>query len=213
MERLIDMAQWDESPLVRATAVSALGRYVLLGEYGDLPEEQASRLQDVIIGILTNLDEDEDVRRRALESISNSSHEIVPEVIQEGYDSSNPKMKASAIFAMGKSCDPIWGEVILREVSSSDPELRYEAAKSAGELELDDAVPSLVRLALDDERDIKEVAIWSLGEIGGREARRVLSALAQDAEEDGDESLLEAIEDAIGNATPVGDDLELDDPA
>jgi len=211
MSRLIDIAQWDEATQVRATAASALGRFILLGEYAEIPEAETTRVQDVVIGILTNTDEETDVRRRALEAIANCGHEIVNEAIQEAYTSPEQKMRVSAVFAMGRSYDPMWREAVLREISSSDPEIRYEAARSAGELELKEAVPYLGRMAVDDEREIQEVAVWSLGEIGGREALRILSALAEDAEETEDNSLLEAVEDAIGGATLVGNDLNFDD--
>jgi HEAT repeat protein len=211
MGRLIELAQWDEAGVVRAAAASALGRFILLGEYGEVSEKDAVRAQDMVISLLTDADEDVDVRRRALEAISNCGHEIVQEAIEEAYASSEPQMKASAIYAMGRAYDDKWHDTVLREITSPDPEFRYEAARAAGELELDEAIPSLGRLALDDDREIKEVAIWSLGEIGGREALRILSALAQDAEEAEDEHLLEAVEDAIGSASLAGDDIELDD--
>jgi hypothetical protein len=56
-------------------------------------------------------------------------------------------------------------------------------------------------LALGDDREIQLVAIWSLGEIGGKESMRVLEFLLGKAEEDEDDDLEEAVEDAIGNAS------------
>lgn len=211
MNRLIDIAQWDESAQVRAAAVGALGRFVLLGEYDEIPQKESTRVQEAVISILTNDDEEIDVRRRALEAIANSAHEIVNEAILEAYHGSEQKMKASSIFAMGRTYDNKWQDIVLREINSDNPEIRYEAARSAGELEITEAVPHLGRLAVDDEREVREVAIWSLGEIAGRESLRILSALAEDAEQAEDESLLEAIEDAIGNASLVGDELDFDD--
>jgi HEAT repeat protein len=212
MKRLMEIAQWDESTAVRAAATSALGRFVLLGEYGEIPSSEAERVQDVVVNILTNDNEEIDVRRRALEAISNSGHEIVDSAIEEAYSGSEPKMRASALYAMGRTYDAdMWGEIVLREIGSDEPEMRYEAARSAGELELKEAVPGLGRIATEDERENKEVAIWSLGEIGGREAIRILSALVEDAEENEDDVLLESIEDAIGNASLVGDELSFDD--
>jgi HEAT repeat protein len=207
MNRLVDLAQWDEATQVRAAAVSALGRFILLGEYDEIPQNESTRIQDIVINILSNDNEDVDVRRRALEAIANSGHEIVHEAILEAYNSSEQKMKVSSVFAMGRTYDNEWQDIVLREITSDDPEMRYEAARSAGELEITESVSYLGRLAVDDEREVKEVAIWSLGEIAGREALRILSALAEDAEEAEDESLLEAIEDAIGSASLVGDEL------
>jgi len=212
MRRLMEIAQWDEAASVRAAATSALGRFVLLGEFSEIPSVDAERVQDVVVNILTNDNEEIDVRRRALEAISNCGHEIVESAIEEAYTGSEQKMRASALYAMGRNYDADkWGVTVLRELGSDDAEMRYEAARSAGELELKEAVRGLGRIATEDERENKEVAIWSLGEIGGREAIRILSALVEDAEENGDDLLVESIEDAIGNASLVGDELNFDD--
>ena len=50
-----------------------------------------------------------------------------------------------------------------------------------------------------------------MGEIGGREALRILSALSEDVDTTDDEDLLEAVEDAIGNATMIGDFIDFED--
>ena len=210
LSRLIDLAENDESPEVRATATSEMGRFILLGEYGDIPEREAIRAQDVAIGLLNDATEDIQVRRRALEAISNSSLEFVSEAIAEAYESDEHLMRVSAVFAMGRSYDQRWTETVLREVRNDDPEIRYEAARAAGELEIEEAVTLLGQIAVADEREIKQVAIWSLGEIGGGQATRLLTALAEDAEEAEDEDLLEAIEDAIGYANMVGSDIDVD---
>lgn len=209
MTRLIEMMQWDEVREVRAAAASALGRFVLLGELDELPEYAVNTVHEAVVNVLTNLDEDIDVRRRALEAISNSSLEIVDEAIQEAYSGDERRMQVSAVFAMGRSCDPQWSDFVLRELTSDDPEMRYEAARAAGELEIAEAVPHLTRLGLDSDREIQDMAIWSLGEIGGREALRILNAMAQDAEQNGDRDLREAIDDAIATANLASGSLTL----
>lgn len=209
MNRLIELAQWDDSTVVRAAAMSALGRFILGGELGDLPESETVRAQDIAVQFITSEDEDVDVRRRALEALSNSSHELVSEAIEEAYRGDERKMRVSAVFAMGRSYDEQWKPAVLRELGSNDPEMRYEAARAAGELEIDDSVPALARLAFDGDREIQEVAIWSLGEIGGASALRTLTTLASNAQKDGDKELFEAIEDAILNANIVNGDLEI----
>jgi HEAT repeat protein len=209
MDRLIDMAQFDDAFEVRAAAASALGRFILLGELGDLDESQTIRAQDAAIRILNNLSEDIDVRRRALEAIANSGHEIVDEAIREAYDSPDRRMNASAVFAMGRTYDEQWSPFVLQQLDSDDSEMRYEAARAAGELEIEEAVRALTRLALDDDREVKEVAIWSLGEIGTKEASRFLERLATDAKRHKDAELLEVIEDALGAASMNGGSLYL----
>lgn len=209
MEDLISLAQHDDSREVRAAAASALGRFILAGELGDLPESETVKAQDAVIDTLTDSTEDIDVRRRALESIANCGHEIVEEAIESAYNGDERRMQISAVFAMGRTCDDRWGDIVIHELDSADAEMRYEAARAAGELELQEAIPHLSRLAFDDDVEIKDVAIWSLGEIGGREATRVLNLLANDARARDDLDLLNSIEEALGNAELGGDSLYL----
>lgn len=202
MGKLVEIVQHDSALEVRTAAASALGAFVSLGEYEELPEADFHRMQAALIALWQDDTEHPDVRRRVLESLANCSHEIVPGAIDEAYHSDYPPMRVSAVFAMGRTCDDDrWSEIVMREIESDDMELRYEAARAAGGLALIDAVPLLGVLADEGDREIQQVAIWSLGEIGGGEAKRILSHLAEQAEEDDDEDLLDAIEDAIVNAS------------
>jgi HEAT repeat protein len=120
-------------------------------------------------------------------------------------------MQASAVFAMGRSCDSRWNEAVVQAFESDDPEIRFEATRASGELAIEEALPILARFAQEDDREIKEMAIWSLGEIGGNFPVRVLGSLAEEAADANDLELLEAIEEAIGNASLAGQDMDLDD--
>ncbi len=205
MSHLIDHALRDEAFEVRAAAASALGRFILLGELGELPESETVRAQDAVITLLNNDQEQVEVRRRALEAIANCSHDIVEPAISQAYRSAEHQMQVSALFAMGRSCDnERWSKIVLKEMQSTDAEMRFEAARAAGELELADAVPLLARLVEGSDREIKEVAIWSLGEIGGKKAMRILNRLAEEADDD---EMMSAIEDAMGNASLVDGEL------
>jgi HEAT repeat protein len=207
MRRLIGLVRKDPSPEVRAAAASTLGRFIYEGELGHLPETEIAQAQQAVIEVYNDKAEASSVRRRALEAIANSSHPIVAGAIRESYHSTDPLMHISSLFAMGRSCDSQWADIVLTEIDSADAEVRYEAARAAGELELKKAVPKLARLTLEDDPEILLAAVWSLGEIGGKEAMRVLEALAEKAEEEEDDDLLEAVEDAIGSASLAGDDL------
>lgn len=207
MNELVRLLEWDESAEVRAAAAKSLGAFILQGELGNLPEHSTEHAQSVLINAFNDGDEHESVRRHALEAIANCGHESVPTMIREAYDSAESELVLGAIFAMGRTCDLRWAEIVIRELRSDNPEVVYEAARAAGELELDETIPVLGRLAIHSDREIQEIAIWSLGEIGGRESLRILNALAEDAEESEDDALIESIEDAIGNASIGGDGL------
>lgn len=207
MDLLIALAQNDESADVRAVAASALGRFILLGELGELADTDIMRAEDAMANLWQDVNEPVEVRRRALEALSNCSHTLVPEAIHEAYESGDGLLLASALFAMGRAYNPQWAKYVLRELDNPDPLIRFEAARAAGELEIEDALPNLGRLTQEDDIEIKEVAIWSLGEIGGREALRILEQLAEEAHEAQNDVLIEAIEDSMANASMVGGNL------
>ncbi len=199
LDKVVYMAQWDASDEVRAAALSALGRFILLGEYGKLTEAQRTLAQDTAIQVWNNHSEVASVRRRAMEAIANSSHDAVPEIIEEGYSSHDSRLVVGAVYAMGRSYDSVWAEKVLQEMDNPDPAIRYEAVRASGELAIEEAIPSLGRLALNDDRDIQETAVWAIGEIGGKSAIDLLESLAEQlADEDDDWD--DIFEDAIGNA-------------
>ena len=207
IERLMKLAQDDPFSEVRAAAVKALAMFVLRGELGKLSDDLNTRLQDTVLALHNNLNEDLDVRRRALESIANCGREGVSSLIREAYYADDLPMRVSAVFAMGRSCDEAWLPQIMDELSSDESEMRYEAARAAGELELRPALGRLVELAYEDDREIQEMAIWAMGEIGGKTARQTLTDLAALADSTEDAELADAVAEAQSAALLAGEDL------
>jgi len=207
IERLMDIAQNDPFSEIRASAAAALGQFVLRGELGKLPASLNARLQDTMLALHHNLQEDLDVRRRALEAISNCGREGVHEMIRAAYYADDLPMRVSAVFAMGRSCDEVWAPQILEELSSDYPAMRYEAARAAGELELRPALARLAEMVYEDDREIQEMAVWAIGEIGGKAARSILTQVAALADENGDAELAEAVGEAQSAASLSGEDM------
>jgi HEAT repeat protein len=210
LRRLLDMARRDDSDEVRAEAISAVGRFILLGELGKIGATQAREAQDLAMKLYNDVDEALIVRRRAIEALGNCTRAGVADLIQEAYEMDDVAMKASAVHAMGRSCDQDWADVILDELRSDEPELRYEAARAAGELELKEAIPTLSVLLEDPDREIRENVIWALGEIGGNAARHLLENALERAQLEGDEEISEAIEEALETSSLVGEDMLFD---
>ncbi len=71
--------------------------------------------------------------------------------------------------------------------------MRFEAARASGELEYKVAVPRLIELLEDVDREVQSAAITSLGQIGGKNAREALIALI----EGDDEIAREVAQDAL----------------
>lgn len=221
MNRFVEMARTDISTQVRSEAVQSLGRFVLRGELGELPGSAMKRVFACVRNLLEAEDEPADVRRRALEAISNaSSFEDsfnLNQWIEHAYQSGDEAWRRSAIVAMGRSCDDIWRSHIIQELENDeDTELRLEAIRATAELRISEAVPFLARLLDEAERFEQEAAIVALGEIGGAEALRLLDIAAHTAHDMHDDDMLELIDDALANANlmhggSVFGDLDIED--
>jgi HEAT repeat protein len=195
MEKLLDILENDIAEQARSAAAQSLGRYVLLGELGKYDSAKARLVEEALLLVCDAPEETLEVQRRALEALSYSGRDEVPSLIEDAYHHSEPKMRASALFAMGQSADERWTGYVMASLSDQSPELRYEAVRAAGELEIAEALPRLIELMRDSDREVVEAAIWSVGMVGGASARQALLLFS---EQTYDEALLEMIEDALG---------------
>lgn len=181
---------------VRAASASALGQYLYLGELDELPVKILKEIEVLLLDISQG-NEEEAVRRAALESLGFSSREEVPALIEAAFNSGEVGWRTSALFAMGRSRNEIWNNLVLSMLNNNQPDLRLEAARAAGELEITQAVPVLLEL-LDDPSDIiRDASIWSLSQIGGEGVRDRLGKLFDEAEDDREIDYLESALDNL----------------
>lgn len=193
----------DESAEVREVAARAAGKFALFAELGDLPEAVGGDIFEGLLDVLENTSEPISVRRRALESIAPFQQELVDNYIEDFYYSEEPGVKASALFAMGRNCQSRWLNFLLAELQSSDSEIRFEAARSSGEIGEEEAVPGLLILLDDDDHEVQEAAIMALGKIGGQEARQALQQLSKSH----DSRIKEAVKSALTELETCEDPL------
>ncbi|MBN1992008.1 MAG: HEAT repeat domain-containing protein [Anaerolineae bacterium] len=173
---LLHLLQTDETPLVRATAASALGRFIYLSEIEELDSKETIPIKEALLETIHQAAEDVDVRRRAVESIAFLSEPGVTQIIETAYYDDDTKMQVSAVFAMGRNADRCWHRRVMAELDNENSEIRFEAARACGELEIKEAVVKLVGLLNDPDADqeVQEMAIWALGRIGGSTAQEAL---------------------------------------
>jgi HEAT repeat protein len=203
---LVRLLRDDPSESVRAAAATSLGRFVLLGELEKIEAAPAMMVEDALLGAIYDPHETLEVRRRAVESIAYSGQAQVQDIIEMAYYDDEEKMRISAIFAMGRSADSLWHEMVIAELDNPNPEMRYEAARACGELEASAALPALIYLIeADPDPEVQEMAIWALGRIGGKEARRVLEACCESE----NEALRQAAEEALDELDFLGGHLDL----
>lgn len=178
---LVRLMEGDGNGGVRAEAALALGRFALLFQEGRLRERYFREVELGLRRVIGKTDEIEEVRARAIEAIGAYNDAWVRQAISEAYENGARRLKVSAVHAMGRSCEPRWLPLLVRELNNEEAEIRYEAAVACGLLGDEGAVPHLVKLVSDPDDEVRQASVASLGEIGGREARDALSELKEDA--------------------------------
>ncbi len=203
---------------VRAAAANALGPYVYMGEFERIHAEQLRRVENALLKAYRE-DASELVQRRALESLGYSSREEVPDLLRAAYASQETGWLESALFAMGKSADEQWKDLVLAHLKDENLPVRLQAVHAAGELALEGARASLLRV-LEREFDIADLrreAVWALSQIGGEGVEKALERLLERLDDDED---IELVEEALDQLSFTEDkeffsllDLSLDDSA
>ncbi|MEX2599072.1 MAG: HEAT repeat domain-containing protein, partial [Dehalococcoidia bacterium] len=157
-------------------------------------ERDKMRVYDALMAVLRSDTESVEVRRRALESIAVFPDAAVAEWVVWGYRSDDPLLRQSALFAMGRSSDSQWLEMVREELSSDDAAMRFEAVNAARELAAEEAVPRLAEMVTDSDRQVVMAAVQALGGIGGAKAKKMLRGLAALSQ---DEAVREAAEESL----------------
>ena len=189
----IRMLNEDVSEEVQAAAAKALGKYAMLAELKKLGPYSSSHVSQALLAILKDKNKPLEVWRRALEAAAPLSLPEVKKAITEAYQSCNPNVVNSAIYAMGKNCDSSWLPTLIKEMSSTSADTRFEAAGACGELGDEETVPFLIKLTRDNDADVQQAAIMSLGKIGGNKAKQYLLKCLNSP----DEVVSEAAENAL----------------
>jgi HEAT repeat protein len=194
---LVERLLRDEAASVREAAAVSLGRFILLGELEKIRREPTALAYEALLASCGDAGESTEVRRRALESLSYAGTDQVVRLVTEAFAAQDEKTRASAVFAMGRSGDARWERQVRGELFSPNPEMRYEAARACGELELREAVCDLEELVEDADREVHEAALWALGQIGGDRARVALERYCQSGDEATQAAAAAALEELV----------------
>ncbi len=194
----------DPDAEVRAAAAAGLGKFVYLGEIEEIPADLLHQIEERLL-LLTKSEDEEKVRLSSLEALGYSSREEIPQLIETAFNTGDKKWMASALYAMGRSANSVWKPQVLEMLDSQIPDLRAEAARAAGELEILSASPRLVELLDDPDEQTRLASIWSLSQLGGDGVRKTLERIYEDSEDDEEREYLEA---ALDNLT-FNEDMQL----
>jgi HEAT repeat protein len=198
IDRLIEMADQDPSPKVRAEAVSALGIYIYQGELADygfdwgpmtdilredeLPEADFVRVKDHLLGVYADKGRPLDERRFAIEALGFLSDPAVADLVEEAYRQPEQEMKISALYAMGRSGLVRWTEILARELYNAEHDIQLEAIRAVGEIGLAELGKDLWRLTYAEDQEIMLEAIEALGQSGWEKAFERLDELTAHAD-------------------------------
>jgi len=203
IEPLIELLEKDSSEEVQAVAATALGKFALLAELEKLRPSYKASISQSLLAVINDRVKPVEVRRRALEAASSLTLAQLKKVIAEAYRSGDNKLKISALFAMGKSCNTSWLPILLKELSNDDAEIRYEAAGACGELGEEEAASYLCDMVNDPDIDVRLAAIPALGKIGGPEAKGCLEKCLNHT----DEAIQKAAKQALSQMEAEEDPL------
>jgi HEAT repeat protein len=192
---LIDIFQNDPDTDVRAQAASGLGKFLFLGEIGDLEQNLTDQITQLLIKTCSG-DAPEIVRRKATEALGFSSHPQATVIIETAYNKQKEDWLLSALIAMGRSANNQWIPQVTENLTHEDSQIRLEAAQSAGLLAAQETIPHLLQLIDDPEEDVKLAAIWALSEVGGLDARAALEGMLKNST---DEVEIDFLEEALDN--------------
>jgi HEAT repeat protein len=201
IDPLIELLEPESPEKVQATAATALGKFALLAELEKLRPQHKTRVCRTLLSVIEDTNRSLEIKRRALEAAAPLSLPQMEKAIARAYRSGVPKLKTSAIFAMGKSCNLSWLPILIKELTNADAEIRYEAANACGELGEKKATPYLSTLTTDPDIDVQMAAIQALGKIGGPEAKDSLERCLTDDSE----VIQQAAEEAL-NELEAGED-------
>jgi len=202
--RLVARLLEDADVGVRTAAATALGRFVFMAECEEIDAELAARIRAALENVIGE-NRDVDLVRRAVESIAFVNDAKTRAIIEDAYAHESPRMRESAVFAMGRSADAYWSDMVLFELRAVSPAMRYEAARAAGEMMLRAAVLPVIELVEDPDAEVRAMAVWALGQIGGKQARAVIERLVKSD----DEAMAVAAEEALSELEFAQGGLEM----
>lgn len=219
-EILLGILERDDDGQLRAAAAIAFGPALedgdMIGfdepldeEFDDrvLSEGCFQRVRDTLERVYSDQTEPANVRRACLEAAIRAPEDWQNRAVQQALDSSDRDWRITGVFCAGFI--PGFDTPVLEALNTEDPDLLREAARAAGQREIEAAAPRLVELAADEKRD-KELrlgAIQALAYVRGDQVSETLSDLSTESDRD----IAEASSNALTERQALGIDADIDD--
>ena len=182
---------------VALSIISLLGEFIVLAEFNKIPESLANKIKTILTTIYQN-SSNESLRQRALEVLS-AATELkfdLNQAIDKAIHDYNDDWVRSALIAIGKSGKTQWNDYVFDNLDSPIEDIRIEAIRTAGDLELQDALSELYAATKEGIKEIRMAAAWALSNFSDKNIHSTLEEMLENAEDEEEEAL---IEDAIDN--------------
>ena len=184
----------DKEESVRIEASKLLRNFCYLIKNGKILGRISEKIVNSTNFVLTNTSMDSELWRRTLESTACFNTESINHHINDAYNSQDIMLTSSAIYAMGETDNINWLNTVITETYNDLPEIRYESAIALGKLGNESVLPNIKELLNDEDIEVQNCAIESLGIIGGPIAKKMLLSLPSDLPE-----IKESLELALEN--------------
>ena len=184
----------DKEESVKIEASKLLRNFCYLIKNGKILCRISEKIVNSTNFVLTNTSMDSELWRRTLESTACFNTESINHHINDAYNSQDIMLTSSAIYAMGETDNINWLNTVITETYNDLPEIRYESAIALGKLGNESVLPNIKELLNDEDIEVQNCAIESLGIIGGPIAKKMLLSLPNDLPE-----IKESLELALEN--------------
>jgi len=196
--RFMSLLLEDKDPALSASAASGLGKFVLLGELDEIPQDLSKKIQNTLVEKYVSTS-DQQLKQSILESLGYISSPQINDFITEAIKRPEKEWVLSALFAISRSANENWSKIILKKLDDLDPDVQLEAIKAAGELEIADAKETIIELleSSSPEEEIHLQAIWSLSMIGGNDVQVLFQKMIDSSDSEKEAAMLEMAMDNL----------------
>ena len=177
------------------------------GEGDILTEEIFNEIQETFRNLYYDTNTPKLVRRRILEGSVRAPMDWHKEAVEEAYSNDDIEWRLTAVFCMGYIKG--FEDKILESLKSENPDIHYEAVQSTGNWGIKEAWPYIKELLLRQDIDkwLLIAAIQAAATVNPEESVEIL----MEFEDNEDEDIADAAEDALVNAGMAVDEFDDDD--
>ena len=127
IQPLIEILINDTDSAVKSAAAIALNSFAQMHQNGKLIERDSSKIFDALMQTIEKGQEENADISRTVEAIGYLSGQQVEDTLTKFHRNKNSQLRQSAIFAMGRTAQPKWLDLILKDFNDANPAIRFEA--------------------------------------------------------------------------------------